>query len=327
MKNKLKKLVYELSEDARVKTKLLGKKLKISQQAASYWLQSLQKKKVILSYNPVIDPAKFGLVQVHVYFNYTSFDSKKIKEIIAFLKAEDNVTLLEELEHGFDLAAVYCVTNLSLYNKLVRAFLQQFRGAVFLAKAYPVIVRHIYTRKYLAPRKLASEIIVSGDRDVADITENEKKVLALLWENAGMSVIDIHKKSKLNPKTIANLKKRLEESRVIRGYSTNFNLDSIGIQKKHLLLSSKSLSLADDKRLLDFAMAHPNIVEVTRFIGDYDLLIEFEEESNKRRDVLQDLRTEFPFQNFKIVSSKGILKQKYVPHYVLDEPIAIAKNS
>ncbi len=314
-----RKLVFEMSEDARIKTKDLGKRLRISQQSASYWVQSLQRKKVILDYNTVIDSAKFGLVQIQVYLNFSSFDSKKIREIITSLKAEDHVILLEELAHGFDLTAVYCVPNLSLYNKLIRAFLQKFKGSVSIAKTYPIIVKHIYPRKFLLPRKAGTEIVVSGDRDVMRISENERKVLTHLWEDAGTSIIGIHKKTKLNPKTIIRMKKRLEENKIIRGYSSNFNLSSIGIRKKHLLLRSRGLSLADDRRLLQFALMHSNIVEVTRLIGDYDLLIEIEEErGNKRKDVLKDLRTEFSVEKFKIVRSGGILKQKYIPRGVLE---------
>ena len=54
MKLKIKKFLYELSQNSRVKTKELGKKLKISQQSASYLIQSWQKKKTIINYTTIV---------------------------------------------------------------------------------------------------------------------------------------------------------------------------------------------------------------------------------------------------------------------------------
>ena len=59
MNKKTKSLVYELTNNARISTKELGKKLKVSQQAASYLLKSLQEKKTIRSFDTIIDPSKF----------------------------------------------------------------------------------------------------------------------------------------------------------------------------------------------------------------------------------------------------------------------------
>ena len=150
MKIKLKRFVYELSQNCRTKTKELGKKLKISQQSASYLIQSWRQKKKILGHTTIIDPAKFGLLQVLVYLNYSDFDNKKIKEVISYLKENDYVVRIENLKQGYDLAVVFCVHNLSLYNKLVWVFLQRFKKMVLLAETYPIVVEHIYPKKYLA---------------------------------------------------------------------------------------------------------------------------------------------------------------------------------
>ena len=115
MKTNLKKFIYELSNHARIKTKDLGKRLRISQQSASYLVQSFQEKKKILGYNTIIDPSKFGYLQVLVYLNYSAFDKKK--EIVSYLKDESHVVFIQELKQGYDLAVVFCVANLSLFNK------------------------------------------------------------------------------------------------------------------------------------------------------------------------------------------------------------------
>lgn len=317
MNTKIKKFIYELSQNARIRTKELGKKLKISQQSASYLWQSFQEKKKIRGYSAVIDPAKFGLLQVLVYLNYSDFDNKKIKEVVNFLKEDDNVVLIEDLKQGYDLAVVFCVPNLSLYNKKLRDFLQKFRNVVSLAETYPIIVKHMHLRKYLSLSKEDFEIIISGDRDIIEINDNEKKVLSCLYEKPTESVIEIHKKSKLNPKTITRVKKVLEENKIIRGYTTNFNLSLIGIRRKHLLISSRDLSLADDTRILRFCLTHSNVVSLIRLIGSYDILIEIEEETAKK-DFLKDIRVNFPIHDYKMIECGEIIKNTYIPRSSFD---------
>jgi DNA-binding Lrp family transcriptional regulator len=311
MNKKLKTLVYELSNNSRISTKDLGKKLRISQQAASYLINSLQEKKTILNYSTLIDPSKFGYLQVQVYVNF--FDFSKQKEILNYLKEEENVVQIESLSQGYDLSIIFSVPNLSHYNKNIRDFLQKFKGGINIAETYPIVAKHIYPRKYLAPRKPCSEIVISGDRDVERLGLAEKNVLIELWDVPNKRIIDIHKKTKLNPKTIVKTKKFLEASKIIRGYSTNFELNTLGIVKMHILICSSDLILSADRKLLQFSLMHPNIVSLTRFIGDYDLLIEVEKEEESKRDVLKDLRMEFAIKRYKIVKGGEVIKQKYIP--------------
>ncbi len=318
MKLKIKKFIYELSQNSRIKTKELGRKLKISQQSASYLIQSWQQKKKIIGYSMVVDPAKFGLLQVLVYLNYADFDNKNIKEVVNYLKNNDHVVQIEKLKQGYDLAVVFCVPNLSLYNKLMWVFLQKFKKTVLLAETYPIVVKHIYNKKYLMGYKREAESIISGDRDVYKISNKEKNILNLLYQNSTESIVQIHKKTKLNPKTIIRLRKKMEKNKVIRGYSTIFDIEKIGIQKKQVLISSASMKLTDDKKILQFALTHSNIVSLTRLIGNYDILLEIEEEENSKKDVLRDLRTNFSISKYKIIEGGNMIKDKYVPQSVLE---------
>ena len=304
-------MVYELSNNARISTKELGKKLKVSQQAASYLINSLQEKKTILSYYTLIDPSKFGYLQVQVYVNF--FDFSKRKEIFDYLEDEGHAVQIEELSRGYDLSIIFSVPNLSYYNKLRRDFLQKFKGSVNIAETYPIVAKHIYSRKYLAPRKQNPEIVISGDRDVERLGLAEGAVIKNLWENTITRIIDIHKKTKLNPKTIVKTKRFLEASKIIRGYSTIFDLNKLGINKEHILIKSNDLFLSEDLKLLQFSLMHPNIVSLTRFIGDYDLLIEVEQEGGSKRDVLKDIRSEFAIKRYKVINGGTIIKQKYIP--------------
>lgn len=315
---KIRKLIYELSQNSRIRTKDLGKKIGISQQSVSYLIANLKKKKIIFEHNTRIDPSKLGLISILIYYNFTDFSAKNMQEVISFLKNEDSIVNIEQLTQGYDLACVFCVPNLSNFNKINRDFLQKFRNKIFVAGIFPIVVKHIYSKKYLWPHKSSEEIIVGGDRDVINISSNEKKIIRFLQNNATARILDISKKLKLNPKTVTKLKANLEKSKIVRGYSTLWDYKTLKISRKQILINSEELDLKEDKRLLEFAKNHPNVTALSRLIGKYDLLFEVEGESITGRDVLKELRSEFGVKIFDVLGGGIILKAKYIPSSALD---------
>ena len=317
MKGKLKGVLYELSSYARIPTKELGKRLKISQQSASYLVRNLQQKGIIQEHSTIIDPAKLGYITVLVYFNYIDLTPKTIEEAINYLKNVDAVVSIAELAQGYDLLAMFCVPNLSLFNKIKRDFLQNYRGKISVAETHPVMVRHLYPRKYLASKKPSQEYVISGDREVLPISATEKQVLSSLWDHPVHSIIDIHLQTKLNPKTIVKIKKKLEEQKVIRGYTTLFDFPQVGIGRQLIQLNSEHLSADEDRKLLHIAFTHLQIVSLTRVIGNFDLLVETEGNEQERAAVLRGLRQEFSFHKYKVLDVGKVLKDKFVPRSAL----------
>lgn len=318
MNKKLRKLVFELTQNSRIRTKDLGKKINTSQQSASYLIASMKDRGTILNYSTIIDPAKLGFISILIYYNFTEFSVRNIHEIIAFLKKNDAVTNIEQLGQGYDLACTFCVPNLSSFNKSNREFLQRFRNRIFVAEMFPTVVKHFYPKNYLQMQKYPHEIIICGDRDVVQMTENEKKVVNLLRNTATLTILEMSRKLKLNPKTIAKIKKKLEKRKIIRGYSTLWDYKALDIDREHILIDARELSLKDDKRLLDFTKTHPNIVALTRLIGRYDLLIEVEGENITKKDVLRELRSEFEIKKSRVLQEGIIIKEKHVPSIALE---------
>lgn len=317
MKQKIKKLVYELTQNSRITTKELGRQLKTSQQSASYLLASLKRKKILQESTTIIDPAKFGHINVLVFYHFTNFSFKNMQEIINYLQQMDDIVRIEQLDQGYDLSCTFGVPNLSYFNKLNRDFLQKFKSHIFIARMSPLVVKHLYPRSYLLPRKHPSEMVICGDRDVIKLSEREKKVLELLYESPAASVVEIARKLSLNPKTVISLKQKMERSKIIRGYSSLWNYSLLGLSRKKILFNSSELSLAEDKMLLEFAKVHPNIVGLTRLFGKHDILIDIEGEELSSRDVLKELRSEFDIRDYQIIKSKQIIKDKYTSKLAL----------
>jgi Lrp/AsnC family transcriptional regulator, leucine-responsive regulatory protein len=310
--------MYEYSKNSHVGTSMLGTKLKISQQSASYLIGSYKRKRIIQQHTIIIDPARLGYMSLIVYYNFTDFNTSVIQEVISSLQTKDDVIGIQRLEQGYDLACIYCVPNLSHFNKSNRDFLQKFQKTIFTAGILPIVVSHLYPKNYLVAQKQPTEIIIRGDRDVIDMSVRKKKLLNHLYDNPLSTVLDASRKLNLDPKTIVKLKFLLEKTKVIRGFSAILDYSKLGISRRYILLRSNDFTFQKDKQFVEFCKVHPHIVGLTRLIGHYDLLADVEGENLSRKDVLKEIRVEFGVKEYQVLPVSNILKQKYVPRAALD---------
>lgn len=312
---KLSKLLFELSKQSRVTTKELSKLLNISQQTASYMILNLIKKKNILNYQTIIDPAKFGLVNILVFFNYTNFDPVTITKIKRYLQNNPYVTYIEEVSQSADLMIEYCVPNLSLFNKQNRDFLHAFKKEIRINSIYVVIVKRLYNMKYLHKLSPSNEIILSGDRDPIELNKKQKMVLKQLRDNPKETILNIAKEVKLDPKTVINIKKYLERKKIIRKYGVILNHQKLKLNRQHIFIQLDYEDPNETDNFIEFVNKHKNIISVIRIIGDYELLITGEK-FELDKPFVDDLRKKFKITDYKIIEGRGILKDNSIPESV-----------
>lgn len=89
------------------------------------------------------------------------------------------------------------------------------------------------------------------------------KLLALLQENAKMSVKELAKAVFLSAPATAERIKKLEEQEIIEGYGTRLNLKKIGRDIQAIVL----FETMDCKALAAFCEAHPDVLTCYRVAG------------------------------------------------------------
>jgi len=313
MNKKIKRALFEISKNSRITTKNLSKQIKTSQQSASYMMKQLRKKKLITGFTSIIDPAKFGYTNVMVGFNYLDFDKHKKKEILETLNARKTIISVQEGIQGMDIIVEYCVKNLSAFNKVHSEIAHKFHKSLETKFIMPVIVKHLFLRKYLIGKLQGIDIIICGDRDPYNISDTELSVLQELMEKPTKSYTDISKSTKLSVKTIMNIKKRLENQIVIKGYSCIPNFSSLGINRYLLFLRLSSQGIGEADRLVEYSRFNKNIVGVAKIIGKFQLMLTVEELEEQKTDIIKELRTNFMVDDYLLVKIASINKENYLP--------------
>ena len=270
MNKKSRKLIAELVVNSRATSKELGKKLRTSQQSVNYLIHSLEKNKIIKRYITVFDNSKFGLINFIVLVRFKSLE--KENEILKYLKENENVIKIEKLSIGWDFLVIFSTSNISHFNKSLREFLIEFKVDRFVV--LPIIVKYDF-------RKTSSGIpnILFGDREKIDLNKKEIEICKMLRDNGRSSYLKISKKTGLDPKTVVEIKKRLEKKGVIKGYSIIFNHSKLNIRRFILLIKLRDYSLEADKEFIEYCKMNKNVVSLFKCLGEWDVVLEIELEN------------------------------------------------
>ncbi len=311
MNKKIRKLLFELSKNSRITTKELSKHLRTSQQASSYLVTRLKKKKLVKKCNVIVDSVKLGFTNVIVGLDFTSFEREKKKEILDYFKNSSSAITIEEASQGVDLLVEYSSHNLSAFNKTYSEAVEKFRKSLKTRFILPVIVKHKLQKNYLVNRRDEKDIILCGDRELLPISERDITVLVELVKHPDAKLIQVAKSTNIPVKNTTAIKRRLEKSNIIKGYSCILDNQKFGIRRYHLFLKFNNPSVKDLNAIVEYARMDKNIVELVKIIGPYHAVLIVEE--LKKKDIITDIREKFPVEDYFIVEIGSIHKKSYLP--------------
>lgn len=311
MKEKIKKLLFEVSNNSRITTKELGKKINSSQQSAFYLLNNLRAKNLILGDATIIDAIKLGYMNSLIGFNFTRLDDKLKSEVIEGLKKIDEVVGIEESKEGFDLLVECSTKNLAALDKVHIDIIDKYENKLATYFIFPIIKKYVYPRKYLKKEKIVKTKVLFADRTIREINDNEAKVLRELIKEPCKKIIDIAEDINSTTKSVSKAIKELEKKYIIKGYEAIFNHNDLEINRAIIFLRFESGGFKEILKFLDYAKAHVNIIEAIKLIGSSQLAIIVEDV--KEIDLIKEIRTKFLIQNYMIFRSAKIHKKGYLP--------------
>jgi len=311
MKTKIKKLLFEYSRNSRITTKELGRKIRASQQSASYLLNNLKKKKLIGEPVTIVDAVKLGYIDVIVGFNFIKINPIIKKEIIGELKEVESVIGIEEAKEGVDLLVEYSVQNLAALNKIHTELIHKFDKRLKTAFVFPLITRVMNQKNYLINSPDNKAIILFGDRILTELSDNELKVLNKLVNFPNKKLIDLAYSLKISIKTLVKIKKDLEKKNIIRGYTTILNHSKLGINREIIFLRFSSEGVKEIDKFILYARNHKNIIEAVKVIGASQVGITVE--NLNKASIIQEIRSNFPIESYMIIKSEKIHKRRYLP--------------
>lgn len=332
-------LIYLYSENSRTKINEISNSLKKSPQRLKYTLNHYEKTEIVSMAHCVFDYSYFGLVLFKVYFKGGYISEKDKTEIVNRLRDNPYVVALYELIGEFDLAIELLSPNPSRFNKELRK-VASMMPTLNNYKVILNVVTHIYPKTYLVKNKnllppLQREIIVGGDRAVEDFNDNEMAILKNILINSRFRFTRLAKQSGLNIKTAISVFRNLRKRKIIKGFKYIIDTNNLGIYKFRLFLKLHNVSLEREKQLMDFMLDLPEVVQLSKTVGDWSMEVDIEcLEKVKIRQLTIMLRERFKdlIETFNIIEFYQYYKRAYLPAYLFtkeeaDEPAYVPQQT
>lgn len=335
MKFSIKKdLVFLYGENARVRIKELASVLKKSSQRIKYSLKAIEKEGVIYSPYCIFDYSYFGLVLFRVYFKGAYIREQDKSEIIKKLTENEYVISVYELSGEFDLVIEIEAPNPSRFNKVLKSIVE----IMPTLKHYKIIlnlVTHLYPRFHLTKEEVLQsyvplQIIIGGDREVVDFSENELEIMKNLLENPKLRITALAKKSDLSIKTAKSVLKSLYKKNIIKGFKYIMDTEKLDVYKSRLFLNLHNLSKEREEELMGYLIKTREVVQAHKTVGDWDLEIDVESADKTRiRQLTIELRENFKdiIETFNIMDLYHYYSRAYLPRYYFKQKEKELENS
>ncbi len=304
LKKKDSRMLFELDLNYRRPYSRIGKKIKMSQQMISYRVKSMVSDGAIQGYYPLVDYSRFGCLNFRVYFKINYVSKERFAELIKKISDHKNITRVMECDGRYDLLTVFAAKNPSSFNKMFRELIEsnqkQLKNYVILT----TVVEHYYSRNYLGG-KTERDTIIGGDREEVKIDDTDRKIIKAILEGK-KTTVEIAGVAGVTPRTVVSRLRKMKRMGIIKGYRMIINTRKIGIFTDKVLIKYHNLSIDREKELMNFCRTNPNITEVIKTFGVWDIELTIETETREEfRNIYITIREKFEdiiedFDNFRV---------------------------
>jgi len=125
-----------------------------------------------------------------------------------------------------------------------------------------------------------------------DLDLKDKRILKELFEDGRMPFSTVAKKVGLSREVVKYRVDRLLERKFLLGFNTVIDINKIGWKIFFGYIRLRSLSSDKEKEIIKYFTNHPNIAQVIRCIGNYDIIIKiFAKDVLHMNEVIKDIES------------------------------------
>ncbi len=289
------KILAELDFNSRSPSSKIAKKLKLSRNIVDYRIKQLQEKGVIMAFNAFIDAAKFNLISWKVYLRFQNLTPQKEKEILDYLNSHQKVWWIIRCTGAFDLMFCLLAESIHDFYQEMLEFNTLFSNHVIETELNSHIDPEFYTRGYLGKESMnpSKPFLVKPTK--MDFDELDIRLLELLGQDSRLPVTEISRKLGATPRVIAYKMERLEREDVITWYRIILEPSKLGREYYKTLINFKGITREKENEFLGFCRTHPDIINMSKAAGPWDMEFECEVENyRKYNELMQEIRRQFP---------------------------------
>ncbi len=307
------RVLHAIDLNARQSVSSLSRALGPSRDVVERIIRNDEALGAIRGYITVLDIGKLGYIGVAVYARVETTDEARFRSLLRFVAEDRHFYWSATLGGRFDVLMAIQATSLVHFAEVLSNLQRRFPFIVDAQFAIRTRATQ-FQRQYLNQRstKRIHGGFTSGEEPY-QLTAHERRVLGILIEDPRASVVDIARKSKLSRITVAATIKRLEDARVIQGYSALLRCQELGYEGYLILITLRRFDERVRAEIRKFAAKEHGVIFCIEAIGAWQTELHCEVRSQKElQQLARRFRTEF---SDNVVSLEVIAALEYYEHY------------
>jgi Lrp/AsnC family transcriptional regulator, leucine-responsive regulatory protein len=305
-----RKILFELGKNSRLSETKLAKMINRSKSTAKYRIKQLQKKGVIERFNVWIDPTKLGFQVFKLYMKIINKPNRK-KEFIEYVKNEKRLFWLGIGDGAFDIGVTFFGKDTKDYYEFEKEFISKFRDIIISKKTGTIVDVFHTPLNFLVDKKEKEMNFMFYPIQDNKLDSVEKQILNLLLSNSRRSLVELAAATKTSTDVVKSRIKKMEKLQIINSYGLSFNYSKIGYEYFKTFIFLKHSKTSEDKKLLEFAKNHPNVLRGVRMVGPWEMEFEIMIENYEKYVALLNSIKE-QFSDLIIDTQTTIMSEDYV---------------
>jgi len=281
-----KKLLGALIRNSRLPMAKLAKSAGVSREVATYRLQRLKDRGILLDYVTEIDMEKMGYVGAAVF---VATKTQRESEIREYLKNSPHICWVGEHVGIWDF-------GMSIFGKTIEEVDDKFRK--MQEKFKDIIIDHRFTQHkrnhYYYEKLFGVPLSRPPPRGKPhSLDQTDKTLLRELALNSRSDYTHLSKKVPLTAQAIKKRIKTLESGGYIKKYTVFLDYSKLNIYQYSIFIVNKNVD--DRRKLLAFLEEHQDVCFICEYIGDPFLEFGvFVDDPYKLRRIIRVIEESFP---------------------------------
>jgi|GEM_PF-6410013 len=307
------RLLHTIDLNARQSIATLSRTLGPSREVIERIIRKDEESGVIRGYITVIDIGKLGYIGVAVYARVETTDESHLRNLLRFVANNTHFYWSAILGGRFDILMAIQATSLVHFAEVLSDLQRRFPFLVDMQFAIRTRATQ-FQRQYL--NKRSSKRIHGGftsGEECYRLNARERRILEILIADPRASVVEIARLSSMSRVTVSATIKRLEEAKIIQGYSALLRCQELGYEGYLVLISLRRFDERVRADIRRFVSKEPGVIFCIEAIGAWQTELHCEVLSQgELQQLTRRFRAEF---SDNVVSLEVIAALEYYEHY------------
>ncbi len=318
MDNKDKKILYELDKNSRVSYSQIAKATRLKQETVRYRINSLVKEGVIQKFLAILNTTKLGNSYYQIMLKLQNVNEESKNFIIDFLKNNNKIAWIGNLEGSYDIAFILYVKNQIELQSMINELFEKFSKVIMKKTISVNLYAEFFPRDYLINKeriKIKKAAYKPYEKSII-LDEIDGKICYLLGINSRISSIEMAKKINISSDAILQRLKRLKKEEIILGYNLVLNQEKINQAHYKILIYLNNISKEKEKSLIMFSSINNLVIAIVKTLAEWDYEIDIEVENvNQLKEFTMNLTNHFSdiIKDYELIRIVNMPKYTFYP--------------